>query len=146
MEDVTSVVDLDIILMSAQNIIDVKIINTVDIQNQRRQKIKKSKIRPHKSSYKYKNHHKQLNSIETTNSYAASTFLKDYSTEDTSFIGCISTEAKTVSSPNNHLEDVNSTKVSIWIIDSGASLHVTNSINLLKNINIYNENRSFTQW
>jgi len=82
--------------------------------------------------------------MESTNSYTASTFSNDYNTEDTSFIGCISTEAKTIISPNNHLENINSIIVSIsnWLIDLGASLHVTNSINLLKNINKCNENIS----
>jgi mevalonate pyrophosphate decarboxylase len=62
--------------------------------------------------------------MESTNSYAASIFSKDFNTEVTSFIGCISTETKTVSSSNNHFENVNSITVSNWIIDSEASLHL----------------------
>jgi len=80
--------------------------------------------------------------MESTNSYAANTLSKDYNTEDTSFIGCISTEDNTVLPSNDHLENFNSFTISNWIIDSGASLHVTYSINLLKNIKKCNESIS----
>jgi len=80
--------------------------------------------------------------MESTNSYAANTLSKDYNTEDTSFIGCISIEDNTVLPSNDHLENFNSFTISNWIIDSGASLHVTYSINLLKNIKKCNESIS----
>ena len=77
MEDVTNVVGLDIISMSAQNIIDKKIIKYSRHTKPRKTKNKKSTIRPRKSSYKCKNRNQQLNFMESTNSYAASTFCKE---------------------------------------------------------------------
>ena len=72
----------------------------------RRTRYKISKKDPRKDSFKYKKCNNQLNSMESTNSYAANT-LSDYNTEDTFFIGCISTEDNTVLPSNDHLENFN---------------------------------------
>ena len=78
----------------------------------RRTRYKNSKKGPRKDSFKYKKRNNQLNSMESTNSYAANTLSKDYNTEDTSFIGCISTEDNTVLPSNDHLENFNSFTIS----------------------------------
>jgi len=78
----------------------------------RRIRYKNSKKGPRKDSFKYKKRNNQLNSMESTNSYSANTLSKYYNTEDTSFIGCISTEDNTVLPSNDHLENFNSFTIS----------------------------------
>ena len=92
----------------------------------------------HKNN-KYNNSKQQLNSIEKTNNKNINSNLsfKDYNSDSCDFLGCITTESKT--NPNNEQFNKNPNEISNWILDSGASLHITNSPNLLTNIKPCNE-------
>ena len=95
-------------------------------------KINRSKHSHHKLFRKRNN---QLNSVQnpaSNNIYSKSTFNKDYNSEDSIVLNCILTK----STKNNYIPQNN---ISQWIIDSGASLHITKSIGLLTNIKKCNE-------
>jgi len=69
--------------------------------------------------------------LQNSNNYD-STFIKDYNSDNNTEINLLDTYPK---------ENINqiSNSISSWIIDSGASINITNQINLLSEIKRCNE-------
>ena len=118
-----------------------------------------TKFNRHKYSYKYKNSNKrkeryiqtsnfskhnhqnsnEINSIEKSNinNQLNETFSKDYNSDNDAIISCITNNPSNIS--NNKLL-VSPNSLTSWIIDSGASLNISKSLNHLTNTQKCNEN------
>ena len=109
-------------------------------RRQRKFTTKRSHRRPRKSNHNHNHNYCPTKVIATANltekNDSNKNFTIDYDT-DTATVLTITTLNK----DNNENEDIHQTKNSLssWIIDSGASVHITNSLKLLNNIHKCNE-------
>ena len=79
---------------------------------------------------------KQINYVSSNNqNHNSDIFSEDNNLENDVLLNCIVTEYQNDS--ETKLEQNN--KISSWILDSGASLHITNSTSSLKNLKYCNE-------
>jgi len=85
----------------------------------------------------FRNTNKQINYVSSNDkNHNSGIFSEDYNLENDVLLNCITTKIQNDS--KTKLEQNN--KISSWILDSGASLHITNSISSLKNLKYCNEN------